>query len=81
MTGHQAEGPLPPKRPFLSKRVLANRSLCEYPKNCLVNRLWVPIAVWVARTFPVGYIWAAKDTGLQWTEFVGLCRKQVEGEN
>jgi hypothetical protein len=27
------------------KRVLANRSLYEYSKSCLVNRLWVPIIV------------------------------------
>ena len=28
-----------------TKRVLAKRSLCEYAKSCLVNRLWVPITV------------------------------------
>ena len=33
-----------------------------------------------AKKFPRQGQFGNKDTGLQWTEFVGLCRKQVEGE-
>jgi hypothetical protein len=46
------------------KRVLANRSLCAYPKNCLVNRPWVPIAVWLPENSLLG-AFGGKGTGLQ----------------
>jgi hypothetical protein len=49
--------------------------------NCLVNRLWVPIIVWgcqkVSRWIHLGN---QKTQDYSGPKFVGLCRKQVEGE-
>jgi hypothetical protein len=44
-----------------------------------VNRLWVPIAVWLPESLLLG-AFGSKKHRITVTEFVGLCRKQVEGE-
>jgi hypothetical protein len=44
-----------------------------------MNRLWVPIAVWLPENSLLG-TFGGKRHRITVTEFIGLCRKQVEGE-